>query len=76
VAGVDDMWGIYAYRAGHPSNLHFLVSHPVRGIISNTPWVLGGLPRRLTGISLREDGSIFVHLHGPNGFKALRPICD
>lgn len=74
VAGADDTWAIYAHPPGDDDDLHLLIYHPERGIISATPWQLGVIPRRLTALSLREDGWMFANMHGVNGFKALRPV--
>jgi len=51
-----------------------LVVNPFHGIISETPWEIGPNPASFTGVTIREDGWVFLGGGESTTFKAYRPL--
>jgi hypothetical protein len=71
-AGADNRFAVVAADPG-TQELQLLVVDP-SGIVSATPWGEGDLPTDLKGLTLREDGWVFVQTSGTNAVKAFAPV--
>lgn len=71
-AGLLDRFVVVG-RKKNNNQVELLVIDPHNGIISRNPWV-GYQPNKATGISLNNDGWIFVNAIEKVGLKAFRPI--
>jgi outer membrane protein assembly factor BamB len=70
-AGADDRF-VVAARRNTNGRLALLVVQP-DGVVSAAPWGNGD-PPTLRGITLREDGRVFVQTEGQVGVKVFKPL--
>jgi hypothetical protein len=72
-AGRGNRFALMAQRLSDSQPV-MLVVNPFHGVISELPWTEGTLPTDYTGVTVREDGWMFVGTSGASTFKAYRPV--
>lgn len=71
-AGAANRFVVTAREAAS-GELKLLVVDPT-GVVGATSWGTGVVPSTLKGVTLRDDGWVFVQTWGPVGSKAFRPM--